>query len=94
MKLTRDQAMGFLYSQTSPDCLGFERESNEQIDSRRWVSVHLLVLKGQDGKFWATTYEQGLTESQDIQPFEDETEVEFYEVYKVPVTTCEYVKAG
>jgi hypothetical protein len=70
--------------------LGLEVEAREHIEDRRWVSVHRLILKDRDGKFWATTYERGLTEMQDGQPFEYATEVEFVQVEKVPVTTYEY----
>jgi len=95
VKLTREQAAELSYGVPGhwDDAeLGLTVESNEQIDSRRWVSVHLLVVKDRDGKFWAATYERGLTEYQDIDPFEDESEVTFYEVEKVPVTTYEYRK--
>ena len=73
---------------------GLSVESDEQIDTSRWSSIHLLVVKDADGKFWAATYEKGLTEYQDHVPFEDEDEVTFYEVEKVPVTTYEYRKVA
>jgi hypothetical protein len=39
---------------------------SEQIDTRRWVSVHQLIFRApDDGKAWAITYERGLTEHQD-----------------------------
>jgi hypothetical protein len=38
----------------------------EQVDTRRWVSVHELIFRApDDGKTWRVTYEQGLTEHQD-----------------------------
>ncbi|MFE0877294.1 hypothetical protein ACFW4X_20965 [Streptomyces smyrnaeus] len=38
----------------------------EQVDTRRWVSVHELVFRApDDGKAYRVTYEQGLTEHQD-----------------------------
>lgn len=69
---------------------GLTVELDEQTGTSRWVSLHRIVVKDRDGKFWAATYKRGLTENQDIDAFEDETEVTFYEVEKVPVTTYEY----
>jgi hypothetical protein len=38
----------------------------EQVDTRRWVSVHELIFRApDDGKAYRVTYEQGLTEHQD-----------------------------
>jgi hypothetical protein len=38
----------------------------EQVDTRRWVSVHELIFRAPDnGKAYRVTYEQGLTEHQD-----------------------------
>lgn len=70
--------------------LGLAVEADTHIEDRRWVSVHELVIRDADGRYWMTYYEQGLTEYQDTRPFEDDTEVEFREVEKVPVTTYEY----
>jgi hypothetical protein len=43
-----------------------ERLHEEQIDTRRWYSVHEVVFRApDDGKAWAVSYVQGLTESQD-----------------------------
>jgi len=90
MKLTREQAQELAsYGAEDPE-LGLTVEMNEQIDSRRWVSVHVLILRDAEGKLWEATYERGLTENQDCQPFEYDDEVEFYEVEKVAVTTYEY----
>ena len=91
MKLTREQAQELLGWRDLPD-LGLMIEADEHIGERRWVSEHLLVIKDRDGKFWATNYERGLTENQDISPFEDMAAVNFYEVHKVPATTYVYVK--
>ena len=71
---------------------GLSVESNEQIDTSRWESIHQIVVKDRDGRLWATTYRKGLTEYQDSRPFgdDDEAEVTFREVEKVPVTRYEY----
>ena len=89
MKLTGEQARDLAYEEADPEW-GLEVESNEQIDSNRWSSIHRLVVRDKDGKLWAATYSQGLTENQDESPFEYNNEVEFTAVEKVPVTTYEY----
>ena len=94
MKIPAENARDLTWTKAD-DELGLTVESNEQVDTSRWTSIHQLVLKDRDGRFWETTYERGLTESQDIQPFEDdEDEIEFHEVEKVPVTTYEYRRIG
>ena len=89
MKLTREVARDLLACRNLPD-LGLEVESDEYWDHSRWESIHQLVVKDKDGRLWAARYRQGLTEYQDIEPFEDQDEVEFYQVEKIPVTTYEY----
>jgi hypothetical protein len=43
-----------------------EELHREQVDTRRWVSVHELIFRApDDGKAWRVTYEKGLTEHQD-----------------------------
>jgi hypothetical protein len=43
-----------------------ERLHEEQIGTRRWVSMHQVVFRARDdGKAWSVTYDRGLTESQD-----------------------------
>jgi hypothetical protein len=54
----------------------------EQVDSRRWVSVHELIFRApDDGKAYRVHYEQGLTESQDdTDPWNGDRTVEAVEV--------------
>lgn len=49
----------------------------EQVDTRRWYSVHRLVFRAPDDKEpWAVTYRQGLTEVQeDTDPWDDAAQV-------------------
>jgi len=49
----------------------------EQIDTRRWYSVHRLVFRApDDGQPWAVTYMQGLTEVQeDTDPWNEARQV-------------------
>lgn len=60
----------------------------EQIDTRRWVSVHELVFRApDDGKAYRVTYEQGLTEHQDdCGPWNYETAIKAVEVEQRPLT--------
>lgn len=71
---------------------GVQRVTITDDDTSRWTSYHSLVVTFDDepGKFFMALYEQGLTESQDIQPFEDELEVTFREVEPYQVTTTAY----
>lgn len=64
----------------------------EQVDSRRWVSVHELVFRApDDGKTYAVTYEQGLTESQDdTDPWNYDDEIKGVEVEQRPVTVVQW----
>ena len=89
LTLTGEESRDLVYSEADP-VLGLEVEANEQIDTNRWSSIHRLVVKDRDGKFWAATYSKGPTEYQDERPFEDQAEVKFREVEKVAVTTYEY----
>lgn len=66
-------------------------ENRHTGEERRWTSIHELVLKTADGRLWATGYERGLTECQDIGPFEDEgPEIPFEEVRRKVVETYAY----
>lgn len=67
------------------------KENRPTGDERRWVKQIELVLEGTDGKLYCAYYEQGLTEKQDVTPFEyDGPEVEFAEVAAVEKTHVEY----
>ena len=93
MKLTREQAYNLTFFDHDPE-LGLTVEARVRTGERRWVSEHLLVVKDSDGKLWAASYEQGLTEYQDIEPFEYMEFVHFTQVAKIPVTTYEYKGMG
>lgn len=68
------------------DCGAFDGSAQElyqeQIDTRRWVSVHELVFRApDDGKAYRVTYEQGLTEHHDGgDPWNYEKNIEAEEV--------------
>lgn len=75
------------------DSNDFEVIVNEQYDSGRWASYHSLIVKRKsDGKYFETTYSQGLTESQWHSPF-DEDDCTFKEVVPVEevVTITKYI---
>lgn len=62
-----------------------------QGDQSRWMMHHMLIVRKEDtGELFAADYEVGLTEYQDVQPWDGYSEVEFYPVTVFPVTTCEY----
>lgn len=90
MKLTRDQALDLLWDGECTDLPGFAKVAESQTGSSRWVSHHQLVIRDDYGNLWAADYCLGLTEYQDIDAFQDDDEVEFSEVKKVPITVFEY----
>jgi hypothetical protein len=64
----------------------FDVVSDEQIDSRRWVAVHQLIFREKgmpEGYAWCCYYDVGLTEYQDVTPWEGETQVECQLVQQV-----------
>lgn len=61
----------------------FKTVSDEQTDSRRWVSNNTWVgQRVSDGLYFSVNYEMGLTENQDTMPFEYAKEVVFKQVFK------------
>lgn len=90
-----------IYTPDELDAIGvpFECEANadngyavelhqEQVDTRRWVSVHELIFRApDDGKAYRVTYEQGLTEHQDgLDPWNYDKQIKAEEVELRPVT--------
>jgi len=66
-------------------------ENRHTGEEKRWTSIHELVIKTKDGALWRSLYEQGLTEYQDVEPFEYEGDlIEFTQVKPVPVEHIEY----
>ena len=65
----------------------------EQIDSRRWVSVHELIFRApDDGEAYCVRYEQGLTEVQeDTDPWNGAKEIKGVEVAQRPVVTQQWL---
>jgi len=60
-------------------------------DTKRWTSIHELVIRTKDARLWHATYEQGLTEGQYQDAFEyDGEEIIFTQVRPVPVEHIEY----
>ncbi len=73
--------------------LGWTVVYNEQTDSSRWESIHEIVFRDHQGCFWMSSYTQGLTENQDIGPWEDEDIAEFWRVVPVTQTVITYERA-
>lgn len=61
-------------------------------DQRRWITVHEIVFKWKDGKFYRTWYEVGSTECQEIDLWEGDEEIECIEVEKKIVQKEEWVE--
>lgn len=53
--------------------------ADDIIDQGRWSTVHKIVFQYED-KFYQTTYSVGSTECQEERPWENEKEVECWEV--------------
>jgi hypothetical protein len=67
-EFTREELerLGIPYAWDAEPGQAAERLHEEQIDTRRWVSVHEVVFRApDDGQVWSVTYVKGLTESQD-----------------------------
>jgi hypothetical protein len=64
----------------------------EQVDARRWVSVHELVFRApDDGLAYRVFYEQGLTEDQDdTDPWNGDDEIKGTEVEQRRVVTRQW----
>jgi hypothetical protein len=72
---------------------GYAKELyQEQIDTRRWVSVHELVFRApDDGKTYSVNYLEGLTENQDdTDPWDYEKNIKAVEVELRPVTVQQW----
>lgn len=90
--LSLEDARDYAYSLEGHSFDGYTVIRNEQTDSNRWHAIYDLVLS-RDGtdEFYATSYEQGLTEMQDIRPFEDEgSEIVFHRVWPHEVTVIKF----
>jgi hypothetical protein len=88
---TRDQLEAWdlpdAWADDSPEIL-----YREQVDARRWVSVHELVFRApDDGLAYRVFYEQGLTEDQDdTDPWNGDDEIKATEVERRPVVTQQW----
>lgn len=101
MKITKQQAIDLLELSIGDNTidwenfdLNFKLVHTDQIDSRRWVSVHEAVYQDLNTlKYYWSTYEMGLTECQDTSPYEYvKDEIELIEVEPKEVTTTIYVR--
>ncbi len=85
MKFSADELEEFLYG--GPDTL-----EDEIVDTRRWYVTHRMVFR-KDGKFYATFYNVGATEQQEIDRWEDDP-VECEEVFPVEKVVIVYESAS
>ena len=78
--------------------LGLPYDSDYVIDNtiiqhKRWSIVRRLIFKD-NGKAYRTYYEEPATEEQEMQPWEDEDEIECEEVIQMKVKTTIWVLPG
>ncbi|QQM45130.1 hypothetical protein [Streptomyces liliifuscus] len=92
---TRQQleAIGIPDRWTATEGNAAEQLHEEQIDTRRWVSVHRLVFRApDDGIAYAVFEERGLTESQDgTDPWGYADEIKAVEVEERPVVAQQWL---
>lgn len=94
--LLKDWGLPYGYDSTDVEA---EILSDEAIDNGRWHEHHHLVFVApDDGKTWRVGYSKGLTEIQDMQPWDSEDNhvdymtkaIEGVQVEAVQVTTTHY----
>lgn len=91
MKFKKEDLKELTYLDVGEEDGPFVVVETEQVDARRWVSLHSLIFSF-EGKYYHTHYERGLTEYQETYPFEGEPEeIECQEVFrKEKVVTTVY----
>lgn len=67
--------------------------ADEHIDSTRWTEVRRMVFESH-GKLWAVDYERGLTEYQEVDPFNDYPRVIALQVEPYQVEFTKYRMVG
>lgn len=69
----------------------FENIENEIVDTDQWESHHCQIFKF-GGRYYRTNYTMGLTEQQDVQPYEnDYDEIECEEVFALEKTVTYFM---
>lgn len=59
---------------------GWTVADDVELGHGRWIEHRQLVIRSQNGEHFSAFYEEGLTEEQDITPWEDVTTVQFIPV--------------
>ncbi|MGW1828864.1 hypothetical protein ACWCO0_09520 [Streptomyces tubercidicus] len=90
------EEMGIPYEWDAEPGKAAEILHQEQIDTRRWVSINEVVfLAPDDGRAWSVCYEKGLTESQDdTDLWGDDDEVTATEMESHAVTVVQWRPKG
>lgn len=84
--LTNEEARAIVYEDSSE----FEVIEDNIDSTSRWSEHHYVVVKRlSDGKFFADSYSQGLTENQDERAYEY-SDPDFTEVFQVEKTIITY----
>lgn len=86
---SRDYLVNELGLPYDSDCVN----EDTMIYKERWSIVHRLIFKDNE-KAYRTYYEEPATEEQEMQPWEDEDEIECEEVIQMKVKTTIWVSPG
>ena len=71
--------------------LPYEAIRDKIEEQNRWSTLHEIVFKDKDNKYYETGYSVGSTEQQDERPWEDQEYVECVEVELKEITIKEWV---
>ena len=82
MKITKEQVKELLFNGKSGDLTKVDEVKGK---NRRWSRTNQVIFKDKDGKFYAVEWEEGLTEEQENEFYEQEA-VEVRPVEKVIIT--------
>lgn len=75
--LEADLARELAYVTVGSSQDGWTVVANDFVESQRWESLHLLVIRNEACEHFADTYRRGLTEQQDTRPYEYQEQATF-----------------
>jgi hypothetical protein len=77
VELPAEVARELAYEKAGRTFEGWTVVENEQTGSDRWMSHYDLVIRNADGEHFSAWYQKGLTEYQDVRPWEGEKTARF-----------------
>lgn len=94
MRISQEDAQCAVWGELEPNSL-LEYITVTDEGSGRWASYHHMILRHKEtGEYWGASFEKGLTEAQDVQPFEyDRDGVELTRFDRKVIETVTYVDA-